>query len=42
MSREQKKAENKRFITLIQHYENVITKRKPGPKVNLKERLEQF
>ena len=33
MNREQKKEETKRLNTLIEQYENVITKRKPGPKV---------
>jgi len=40
LTRDQKKEETKRLNTLIEQYENVITKRKTGPKV--KEIVEQF
>ena len=40
LNREQKKEETKRLNTLIEQYENVITKRKTGPKV--KGIVEQF
>ena len=40
LTREQKKEETKRLNTLIEQYENVITKRKTGPKV--KERIDQY
>jgi hypothetical protein len=40
LTREQKKEETKRLNTLIEQYENVITKRKTGPKV--KGIVEQF
>ncbi len=40
MNREQKKAEFKELDKKEQHYDNVIDKKKPGPKV--KERIEQF
>ena len=40
MNREQKKAEFKELNTAEQHYNNVILKQKPGPKV--RERIEQF
>ena len=36
MTREQKKEENKRLNSLIQQYEDVIDKRKPGPKTGRK------
>jgi hypothetical protein len=40
MNREQKKEETRRLNTLIEQYEDVITKRKTGPKV--KERIDQY
>ena len=40
IGRDQKKEETKRLNTQIEHFENVITKRKTGPKV--KGIIEQF
>jgi len=40
LTRDQKKEETKRLNTLIEQYENVITKRKTGPKV--RENVEQI